>query len=74
MLKGIIDTAKEVEKLEKKRTQLKSQYDKLIKATQVEGYEKKVPEDFRLANAEKCQQTLKEIERLEDAIAALNAI
>ena len=53
MLKGIIDAAKEVEKLEKKRIQLKNQYDKLIKAQQMQGYDTKVPEDIRQANAEK---------------------
>ena len=74
MLKGIIDSAKEIEKLEKKSTQLQNQYDKLIKAEQVEGYNTKVPEDIRLANSEKCQQTQKEIERLVDAMAALKAI
>jgi valyl-tRNA synthetase len=74
MLKGIIDAAKEVEKLEKKSTQLKNQYDKLIKAQQVQGYDTKVPEDIRLANTEKCQQTQKEVERLVDAIAALKTL
>ena len=74
MLKGIIDAAKEIEKLEKKSTLLSNQYDKLIKATKMQGYEQKVPEDIRLANAEKCDQTQKEIERIVDAIAALKAL
>ena len=74
MLKGIIDAPKEVEKLEKKKTQLRNQYDKLIKATQVEGYEKKVPEDIRIANAEKCEQTQNEMGRLVDAIEALKTV
>ena len=74
MLKGIIDAEKEVEKLEKKKTLLNSQYEKLIKATQVPGYEQKVPENIRTANAVKCEQTKKEIERLVDAVSALKLI
>ena len=74
LLKGTIDAAKEIEKLEKKKTQLKNQYDKLIKAQQVQGYDTKVPEDIRQANAEKSQQTQTEIERVVDAIAALKAL
>ena len=74
MLKGIIDPEKEVEKLEKKKTQLNNQYEKLIKATQIPGYEQKVPENIRMANAEKCEQTKKEIERLIDAVSALKLI
>ena len=74
MLKGIIDAEKEVEKLEKKKTLLNSQYEKLIKATQVPGYEQKVPENIRSANAVKCEQTKKEIERLIDAVSALKLI
>ena len=71
MLKGIIDATKEIEKLEKKKTQLQTQYDKLIKATQIESYDKKVPEEVRMANAEKCEQTVKELEHLVRAITAL---
>merc|ERR1719328_183098 len=74
MLKGIIDPEKEVEKLEKKKIQLNNQYEKLLKAAQVPGYEQKVPENVRTANAEKCEQTKKEIERLIDAVAALKLI
>ena len=71
MLKGIIDATKEIEKLEKKKIQLKNQYDKLTKATQIEGYDTKVPQDVRMANAEKCEQTQKELEHLAKAITAL---
>ena len=74
MLKGIIDPEKEIEKLDKKKTQLHKNYEKLIKETQVPGYEQKVPENIRMANAEKCQQTKKEIERLVDAVSALRLI
>ena len=74
MLKGIIDAEKEIEKLEKKKTLLHNQYEKLIKAAQVPGYEQKVPESIRMANAEKCEQTKKEMERLVDAVSALKLI
>ena len=74
LLKGIIDGGKEIEKLEKKKSQLQSQHSKLTKATQIDGYESKVPEDIRLANAEKCKQTEKELDRIADAIKALQLI
>lgn len=74
LLKGIIDGGKEIEKLEKKKSQLQSQHSKLIKGTQIAGYESKVPEDIRIANAEKCKQTEKELDRIADAIKALQLI
>jgi len=74
VLKGLIDPAKEVEKLEKKRAALRLQLEKLQKAVQVPDYEKKVPEDVRKANAEKLTQTDSEIHRLADAMAALSTI
>ena len=74
MLKGIIDAGKEIEKLEKKILQLKAQHEKLIKNTQLEGYEEKVPEEIRLANAQKCDETKKEVERLTNAIAVLKTV
>ena len=74
MLKGIIDPAKEVEKLEKKQGQLRSQLDKLKKAVSIPNYESKVPEDVRKANSEKLSQTETEIERLTEAMASLKAM
>ena len=74
MLKGIIDAGKEIEKLEKKMSQLKAQYEKLIKDTQLEGYEEKVPEGVRIANAQKYEKIEKEVERLTDAIAVLKTV
>ena len=49
----------------------------LIPATvlfQVQGYETKVPEDVRAANKEKLSQTRTEVERLTEAIKALQAL
>ena len=42
MLKGLIDPAKEVEKLNKKKTALQGTVDKLKKAMEVKDYESKV--------------------------------
>ena len=74
MLKGLIDPAKEVEKLSKKKSGLESQLDKLKKATSIKGYEEKVPEEVRLANKEKLEQTITEIARLTEAIEVLKLL
>ena len=42
MLKGLIDPAKEVEKLNKKKAALQGTVDKLKKAMEVQDYESKV--------------------------------
>ena len=46
MLKGLIDPAKEVEKLNKKKTALQGTVDKLKKAMEVKDYESKVRYNF----------------------------
>ena len=68
---GLIDPAKETEKLEKKRAALLSSLEKLKKSMELEGYETKVPAEVRSANLEKLQQTETELVRLADAVTAL---
>lgn len=68
---GLIDPAKETEKLEKKRSALSSSLEKLKKSMEMDGYETKVPAEIRSANSEKLEQTETELIRLADAISAL---
>jgi len=74
VLKGLIDPAKEMEKLGKKRAALEQTVGKLKKAVQVADYETKVPEDVRRANKEKLDTSEVEIVRLAEAVAALASI
>jgi len=74
VLKGLIDPSKEVEKLEKKRSALLSQIEKLRKAAEVPDYTTKVPEDVRKANQEKLCGNEAEVVRLAEAMQALNTI
>jgi len=74
VLKGLVDPAKEIEKLTKKRTVLQQTMEKLQKAAKVPDYLTKVPEDIRKANQEKVEQSEIEIARLGDAMAALASI
>jgi len=71
VLKGLVDPAKEIEKLTKKRALLQQTMEKLLKAVKVPDYLTKVPEDVRKANQEKIEQSEVEIARLGDAMAAL---
>lgn len=68
---GLIDPAKEQEKLEKKRGVLSSSLEKLKKSMEMDGYETKVPAEVRAANAEKLQQIETELTRLADAVDTL---
>jgi len=71
VLKGLVDPAKEIEKLNKKKAALLQTVEKLLKASQVPDYATKVPEDVRNANKEKVEQSEIEIARVGDAITAL---
>jgi valyl-tRNA synthetase len=71
LFQGLIDPAKETDKLEKKRSLLSTSLDKLKKSMELDGYETKVPVEVRSANAEKVQQIETELHRLNDAIQAL---
>jgi len=74
VLKGLIDPAKEIEKLKKKRSALEISVEKLEKAATVPDYLTKVPEDVRKANSEKIEVSKMEVARLGDAITALASI
>jgi len=74
MLKGLVDPKKEIEKLTKKKTALQMTIEKLEKAVQVPDYMTKVPEEVRIANKEKLEQSQMEVSRLTDAMAALASI
>jgi len=68
-LKGLIDPVKEIEKLEKKRSNLNTQIDKLKKLTAIK--DGKVPEEVQRGNEEKLEQSITEVQRLADALAVL---
>lgn len=74
MLRGIIDPAKEIEKLEKKESQLRTQLQKLEAAMKVAGYKEKVPFEVQQANSEKLVQTEVEMKRLRDAVKSLETM
>jgi valyl-tRNA synthetase len=74
MLKGLIDPAKEIEKLKQKHEKLQGSLSKLQTAMAVTDYEVKVPEEVRTNNSEKLTQTEGEIEKLVSAIAALKTM
>jgi len=74
LLKGLIEPAKEVEKLEKKKTALATTIEKLKKAAAVADYTAKVPEEVRAANQEKLAGSEVEVVRLGEAILALQAM
>jgi len=67
----LIDITKEVEKLKKKSDLLIQTIDKLQKAMNVVDYEIKVPEDVKIGNMEKLQQSQNELDRLTEAIGVL---
>lgn len=71
LLKGLIDTSKEIEKLKKKSDLLTQTVEKLNKAISVADYETKVPEDVRNANKDKLKQSQDELDRLTEAIGVL---
>jgi len=71
-LKGLIEPAKEIEKLEKKKAALKATIDKLKKLNQVK--DGKVPEEVRRSNEEKLAQSETEVVRLTDALAVLASL
>ena len=74
MLKGLIDPAKEVEKLNKKKAALQQSVEKLKKAMEIKDYTTKVPEDVRKANEEKLDASSLEIVRLTEAVKTLEKI
>ncbi|CAH1785803.1 unnamed protein product [Owenia fusiformis] len=73
-LKGLIDIAKEVTKLESNKMKLVASYNKLQGASEKADYATKVPENVRQLNAEKMNDLNAEIEKLTNGIAMLNTM
>lgn len=71
---GLVDPVKELTKLEKKQEQLRGVVSKLNQSMAASDYEVKVPEEVRVANADKLKQTEVELERVTDAMAVLKLI
>ena len=61
MLKGVVDPAAEIAKLEKKSSQTKKSIAALQKQMEMPGYEEKVPENVRADNAEKLSKLEAEV-------------
>ncbi|XP_026281108.1 valine--tRNA ligase isoform X2 [Frankliniella occidentalis] len=74
LLKGLIDPAKEEEKLQKKQDSLSQQVKKLEQSMVAPDYETKVPSEVRAANSEKLAQSKGEIERLAAAMKQLSTM
>ena len=55
-LQGLVDTSKEIEKLDKRYKNLTSQQSKLVEAMAKDDYETKVPESIRNSNSEKVRE------------------
>ncbi|KAJ9598284.1 hypothetical protein L9F63_011024 [Diploptera punctata] len=74
LLKGLIEPAKEMLKLQKKQDQLQQQLNKLKQAMSAPDYEVKVPQEVRQTNSEKLNQTEGELLRLESAMTTLKSM
>ena len=61
---GLVDPAKERERLEKRRAQLDATLEKLSAQMALADYETKVPQDVRTANTDKHGQLASEIESI----------
>ncbi|XP_074654365.1 valine--tRNA ligase-like [Tubulanus polymorphus] len=71
MLKGLIDVAREMTKIDEKKVKLDQQLTKLVTEMQKADYETKVPEDVRKQNSEKMTTIEEEITKLASALATL---
>lgn len=71
LLKGLIQVDMELQKLEKKKTQLVQAVEKLQQAIQASDYTTKVPAEVQQTNAEKLQQSEAEITRISAAMNTL---
>jgi len=67
VLKGVVDAATEVAKLEKKLELLVKQYEALKVKTEESSYEEKVPEKVRAIDADKLSKQSEEIKSIEKA-------
>jgi valyl-tRNA synthetase len=73
-LKGLVDIAREVSKLEERISKIDTQLAKLRQQEQVEGYEEKVPIEVRDAAREKIQSLETERGQLEGALAGFRSM
>lgn len=71
MLKGLIETEKELAKLQKKKEQLEQTVVKLNQAISATDYETKVPAEVQQSNLEKLNQSQSEIIRITAAMDTL---
>lgn len=71
LLKGLIQADKELQKLDKKRTQLNQTLDKLNQAMNASDYTTKVPADVQQSNKDKLTESEAEISRINAAIESL---
>ncbi|KAK2580346.1 hypothetical protein KPH14_001243 [Odynerus spinipes] len=74
LLKGLIDPTKELEKLKKKEIQLMETVQKIKQAMSVADYNTKVPWDVIKSNEEKLVTSERELQRIADAITAVQTI
>lgn len=72
LLKGLIQADKEIQKLEKKKTQLTQTIEKLNQAMNASDYAAKVPAEVQQTNKEKLTESEAEIVRITSAIESLN--
>lgn len=71
LLKGLIQADKELQKLEKKHTQLTQTIDKLIQTINASDYTTKVPAEVQQANNDKLSESEAELLRINAAIESL---
>jgi len=70
LLKGVVDVAKEITKLESKKEKLNGQLGKLREAMEIADYVTKVPENVQQQNIEKLKQLETELGKIEKAITS----
>ncbi|PFX27275.1 valine--tRNA ligase-like [Stylophora pistillata] len=70
VLKGLVDVAKEITKLEGKKDKLNGQLTKLNEAMGIADYTTKVPENVQQQNLDKLKQLETELGKIEKAIAS----
>uniref|UniRef100_A0A131XVK0 Valine--tRNA ligase n=1 Tax=Ixodes ricinus TaxID=34613 RepID=A0A131XVK0_IXORI len=71
MLKGVVDPAKEIERMQQKEEKLQAQLTKLRAAMAASDYSTKVPPAVQAANDEKVQQVEGELARIVESISTL---
>lgn len=74
MLKGFIDVKKEIERLESKKEKINGPLLKLKASSEATDYEQKVPIEVRTANNERLRQLEVELNKVIDAIKAIQFI